>query len=143
MAGNEDSRAYLLFVPRGARVVATDAHGRPALLVHETGRGRSVPATYPLGHMAARTARVNPERTRRLYAALAELATLRDLATGEEVAEVGLAPLRRTCPGTHRRIVHGYQSPERCPRRLPSKRKRALGAGRSGSVPEHEQPDQH
>ena len=74
VGGNEDSRAYLPVVPRGARVVATDAHGRPALLVHETGRGRTVLATYPLEHMAARTARVNPEQTHRLYAALAELA---------------------------------------------------------------------
>ncbi|EFL27592.1 conserved hypothetical protein [Streptomyces himastatinicus ATCC 53653] len=84
VADDEDSRAYLLVVPRDARVVATDAHGRPALLVHET--SRSVLATYP---------------------------------------------------------VHGYHPPERCPRRLPSKLKRALGTGSSGSVPGHEQPDQH
>ncbi len=73
-AGREDSRAYLPVVPAGARVVATDAHGRPALLCHETGAGRTVLATYPLEHMAARTARANPEQTHRLYAALAELA---------------------------------------------------------------------
>ncbi|MFF3492043.1 cellulase family glycosylhydrolase [Streptomyces sp. NPDC002795] len=74
VAGNEDSRAWLPVVPDGARVVATDAHGRPALLVHEMGAGRTVLATYPLEHMAARTARVNPEQTHRLYAALAEVA---------------------------------------------------------------------
>ncbi|MGQ4452925.1 glycoside hydrolase 5 family protein [[Kitasatospora] papulosa] len=74
VAGNEDSRAYLPVVPDGARVVATDAHDRPALLRYETGAGRTVLATYPLEHMAARTARANPERTHRLYAALAELA---------------------------------------------------------------------
>ncbi|WP_327654463.1 cellulase family glycosylhydrolase [Streptomyces sp. NBC_00483] len=74
VAGNEDSRAWLPVVPDGARVVATDAHGRPALLVHEIGAGRAVLATYPLEHMAARTARVNPEQTHRLYAALAEVA---------------------------------------------------------------------
>ncbi|MEU9202598.1 cellulase family glycosylhydrolase [Streptomyces sp. NPDC048332] len=74
VAGNEDSRAWLPVVPDGARVVATDAHGRPALLVHELGAGRTVLATYPLEHMAARTARVNPEQTHRLYAALAEVA---------------------------------------------------------------------
>ncbi|MFD3573023.1 cellulase family glycosylhydrolase [Streptomyces sp. NPDC058644] len=77
VAGNEDSRAYLPVVPVGARVVAKDAHGRPALLVNETGRGRTVLATYPLEHMAARTARVNPEQTHRLYAALAQLAGVR------------------------------------------------------------------
>ncbi|WP_030902762.1 glycoside hydrolase 5 family protein [Streptomyces sp. NRRL F-5126] len=74
VAGNEDSRAYLPVVPRGARVIATDAHGRPALLCHTTGRGRTVLATYPLEHMAARSARVNPEQTHLLYAALAEVA---------------------------------------------------------------------
>ncbi|MFJ9173544.1 cellulase family glycosylhydrolase [Streptomyces sp. NPDC102360] len=74
VAGNEDSRAWLPVVPDGARVVATDAHGRPALLVHEIGAGRTVLATYPLEHMAARTAQVNPEQTHRLYAALAEVA---------------------------------------------------------------------
>ncbi|MET8472279.1 cellulase family glycosylhydrolase [Streptomyces sp. NPDC006422] len=74
VAGNEDSRAWLPVVPDGARVVAKDAHGRPALLVHEIGAGRTVLATYPLEHMAARTARVNPEETHRLYAALAEVA---------------------------------------------------------------------
>ncbi|MGQ4511229.1 cellulase family glycosylhydrolase [Streptomyces sp. DW26H14] len=74
VAGNEDSRAYLPVVPRGARVLATDAHGRPALLEHTVGLGRTVLATYPLEHMAARSARVNPEQTHRLYAALAEVA---------------------------------------------------------------------
>ncbi|HBF82345.1 MAG TPA: beta-mannosidase [Streptomyces sp.] len=74
VAGNEDSRAWLPVVPAGARVVATDAHGRPALLCYERGAGRTVLATYPLEHMAARTARVNPEQTHRLYAALAAVA---------------------------------------------------------------------
>ncbi|WP_329165381.1 cellulase family glycosylhydrolase [Streptomyces sp. NBC_01387] len=74
VSGNEDSRAYLPVVPQGARVVATDGHGRPALLVHEIGEGRTVLATYPLENMAARTARVNPEQTHRLYEALAEVA---------------------------------------------------------------------
>ncbi|MFE2496912.1 cellulase family glycosylhydrolase [Streptomyces scopuliridis] len=77
VAGNEDSRAYLPVVPAGARVVATDAHGRPALLRHRLGSGETVLATYPLEHMAARTARVNPERTHRLYEALAEVAGVR------------------------------------------------------------------
>ncbi|MGO4430867.1 beta-mannosidase, partial [Streptomyces sp. MCAF7] len=77
VAGNEDSRAYLPVLPRDARVVAVDAHGRPALLVRDTGRGRTVLATYPLEHMAARTARVNPEETHRLYAALADVAGVR------------------------------------------------------------------
>ncbi|MER5437025.1 cellulase family glycosylhydrolase [Streptomyces sp. NPDC002790] len=74
VAGNEDSRAWLPVVPDGARVVATDAHGRPALLVNEIGAGRTILATYPLEHMAARSAQVNPEQTHRLYAALADVA---------------------------------------------------------------------
>ncbi|OON82864.1 cellulase family glycosylhydrolase [Streptomyces tsukubensis] len=83
VAGNEDSRAYLPVVPTGARVVATDAHGRPALLRNELGEGRAVLATYPLEHMAARTARVNPEQTYRLYEALAEVAgAARPVTTG-------------------------------------------------------------
>ncbi|WP_255953955.1 glycoside hydrolase 5 family protein [Streptomyces odontomachi] len=77
VAGNADSRAYLPVVPQGARVVAVDAHDRPALLVNETGSGRTVLATYPLEHMAARTARANPEDTHRLYAALARVAGAR------------------------------------------------------------------
>ncbi|GEB49001.1 cellulase family glycosylhydrolase [Streptomyces cacaoi] len=84
VAGNEDSRAYLPVVPRGAEVVAVDAHGRPALLVHRAGRGRTVLATYPLEHMAARTPRVNPEDTHRLYAALAEVAGVRRTVTVED-----------------------------------------------------------
>ncbi|UNS95436.1 cellulase family glycosylhydrolase [Streptomyces tubbatahanensis] len=84
VAGNEDSRAYLPVVERGARVVAVDAHGRPALLVHETGAGRTVLATYPLEHMAARTARVNPEDTHRLYAALAHVAGVRRAVTVDD-----------------------------------------------------------
>ncbi|AZS89429.1 beta-mannosidase [Streptomyces griseoviridis] len=77
VAGNEDSRAYLPVIPRAGRVVAVDAHGRPALVVKETGRGRTVLATYPLEHMAARTARANPDTAHRLYAALAEVAGVR------------------------------------------------------------------
>ncbi|MDX3229231.1 hypothetical protein PV419_27085 [Streptomyces sp. ME19-01-6] len=80
VAGNDDSRAYLPVLPRDARVVAVDAHGRPALLMRDTGRGRTVLATYPLEHMAARTARVDPEDTHRLYAALADAAGVRRLA---------------------------------------------------------------
>ncbi|WNF00150.1 cellulase family glycosylhydrolase [Streptomyces luomodiensis] len=88
VAGNEDSRAYLPVLARDARVVAVDAHGRPALLVRDTGHGRTVLATYPLEHMAARTARVNPEDTHRLYAALAEVAGARRPVTVDS-AHVG------------------------------------------------------
>ncbi|NKI42161.1 cellulase family glycosylhydrolase [Streptomyces physcomitrii] len=71
VSGTAHSRAYLPVVPDGAEVVAEDAHGRPALLRHRTGRGQLVLCTYPLEHMAAETREVNPEPTWRLYAALA------------------------------------------------------------------------
>ncbi|MER6993941.1 cellulase family glycosylhydrolase [Saccharopolyspora hirsuta] len=74
VGGNEHSRAYLPVRPRGAKVVATDAHGRPALLRHPTGSGEAVLCTYPVEHFAARNSRVNPEDTHRLYSALARIA---------------------------------------------------------------------
>ena len=74
VAGSESARAYLPVEPAGATVVAVDAHGRPALLRHALGAGTTVFSTYPLEYMAARTARVNPESTWRLYSALAEAA---------------------------------------------------------------------
>lgn len=70
-AGTTNSRAYLPVEPDGAEVIAVDGHGRPALLRHRTGPGAMVLCTYPLEHMAAVTARVNPENTWRIYAALA------------------------------------------------------------------------
>lgn len=77
VAGTAESRAFLPVVPNGAQVLATDAHGRPALLRHRVGDGWLVLCTYPLEHMAARTPRVNPEPTWRLYAALAAEAGVR------------------------------------------------------------------
>ncbi|MGW8377178.1 cellulase family glycosylhydrolase [Streptomyces sp. ODS28] len=72
--GSDDSRAFLPVVPTGSRVVATDGHGRPAVLRHALGEGETVLCTYPLEYLAARTPRVNPEQTYRLYEALAEVA---------------------------------------------------------------------
>jgi len=74
VAGEPSARSYLPVETAGAEVVAVDRHGRPALLRHAVGAGRTVLCTYPLEHMAARTPRVNPEDTWRLYAALAESA---------------------------------------------------------------------
>jgi endo-1,4-beta-mannosidase len=72
VAGEASARAYLPVKPTGATVVAIDQQGRPALLRHSLGEGTTVLSTYPLEHMAARTARVNPESTWRIYSALAE-----------------------------------------------------------------------
>ncbi len=74
VAGNENSRSFLPVEPNGAAVIARDARGRPALLEYCVGTGRWVLCTYPIEHMAAQTAAVNPEPTWRLYAALAEVA---------------------------------------------------------------------
>ena len=63
VAGEPSARSYLPVDPVGARVIAVDGHGRPALLRHALGAGSTVFCAYPLEHMAARTPRVNPEDT--------------------------------------------------------------------------------
>ncbi len=69
--GNEHGRAYLPLKPAGARVLATDEEGRPALLERAAGQGRIVLSAYPIEYFAASRPRVNPENTYRLYRALA------------------------------------------------------------------------
>ena len=76
-AGNAHSRVFLPVRATTAEVVATDQHGRPALLVRQHGAGRMVLCTYPIEHMASALPRANPEHTCRLYDALAELAEVR------------------------------------------------------------------
>ncbi len=70
-AGTENSRAYLPVEVDGAEVVAVDQHGRPALVRHHLGEGQAILCTYPIEHMAAVSAAVNPDSTAVLYAALA------------------------------------------------------------------------
>jgi endo-1,4-beta-mannosidase len=77
VAGNEHARGYLPVVPTTAEVIATDAHGRPALLRRQAGRGSLILSTYPLEYMAAAVARVNPDATVTLYGALAAHAGVR------------------------------------------------------------------
>lgn len=74
VGGNDNSRAYLPVTPKGATVVAVDAHGRPALLRYATGAGETVLCTYPLEYMASARLHVNPEPTHRIYDALAHVA---------------------------------------------------------------------
>jgi endo-1,4-beta-mannosidase len=76
-AGNEHARAYLPLTPTTAEVIATDAHGRPALLRRPAGRGWLILCSYPLEYMAALTPRVNPDATVALYGALATHAGVR------------------------------------------------------------------
>lgn len=74
VSGNEHSRAFLPVIPDGAKVVATDAHGNPALLRRASGQGEAVLCTYPVELFAARSTRVNPDDAHRLYTALADIA---------------------------------------------------------------------
>ncbi|MFJ2442016.1 cellulase family glycosylhydrolase [Streptomyces sp. NPDC087658] len=83
-AGTDSSRVFLPVEADGAEVLATDAHGRPALLLRRTGAGGVVLCTYPLEHMASVTPRVNPEDTVLLYDALAAHAGVRRPVTVED-----------------------------------------------------------
>ena len=83
-SGGQHSRGFLPVEPAGgdgAEVLATDARGRPALLIRRAGpagrQGSLVLCTYPVEHMAALTPRVNPEDTVALYGALARHAGVR------------------------------------------------------------------
>jgi endo-1,4-beta-mannosidase len=71
VSGSEGSRAFLPVEPAGARTVAVDGSGRPALLERRVGRGAMVLCTYPIEHMASITPGANPEDTWQLYSALA------------------------------------------------------------------------
>jgi endo-1,4-beta-mannosidase len=86
VAGNDHSRAFLPVVPAagGAEVVATDAHGRPALTVRRTGAGSLVLCTYPVEYMAAHIPAVNPDATVTLYGALAAHAGVRQPVTVDD-----------------------------------------------------------
>src|SRR5690606_18080472 len=83
-AGTENSRAYLPVAVVEADVIATDQHGRPALVRNRIGKGQAILATYPLEHMAAVSPSINPNDLATLYAALA--------------ADAGVAP-EVTVPG--------------------------------------------
>jgi endo-1,4-beta-mannosidase len=82
--GNEHSRAYLPVTGTTAEVIATDAHGRPALLCRQTGRGSLVLCTYPVEYMSGVTPRVNPDATVALYGALAVHAGVRRPVTVDD-----------------------------------------------------------
>jgi endo-1,4-beta-mannosidase len=84
VAGDQHSRAFLPVEPAGAEVIATDARGRPALLLRRTGRGSLILGTYPLEHMAALTPQVNPDDTVTLYGALAAHAGVRRPVTVDD-----------------------------------------------------------
>lgn len=72
--GSEHGRSFLPLEPVDAHVLATDAHGRPALVERVVGAGRILLSAFPVEYMAASSGRVNPEATARLYRALAAAA---------------------------------------------------------------------
>ena len=87
VAGNQHSRAFLPVEPASAEIIATDARGRPALLLRRTGpqdRGSLILGTYPVEYMAALTPRVNPDDTVTLYRALATHAGARRPVTVDD-----------------------------------------------------------
>lgn len=87
-AGDRHSRGFLPAEPAAgpgaAEVLATDARGRPALLLRPVGQGSLVLCTYPVEHMTALTPRVNPDDTVKLYDALARHAGVRRLITADD-----------------------------------------------------------
>jgi endo-1,4-beta-mannosidase len=86
VAGN---RSFLPAEPAGpgsggAEILATDGHGRPALLLRRTGRGSLILCTYPIEHMAAHTPQANPDDAVTLYGALATHAGVRRAVTVDD-----------------------------------------------------------
>jgi endo-1,4-beta-mannosidase len=68
------ARVMLPVVAADAEILAVDEQGRPALLRRRVGQGSMILCTYPLEHLAAGTAAVNPDAVRTLYDALATAA---------------------------------------------------------------------
>lgn len=105
--GTANSRAYLPVRPVDAEVLATDGHGRPALLRRAVGAGALILGTYPIEHLAATTPRVNPEDTWRLYDALAEHAGVaRDVRVTDP--RVHAATLRHEDGGSFVWLINGH-----------------------------------
>jgi endo-1,4-beta-mannosidase len=77
VGGTESARTFVPVEQVGAKVIAVDGRGRPALLQHRLGKGTTFFCTYPLEIMAAQTPHANPEGTWRIYSALAEVSGVR------------------------------------------------------------------
>jgi Endo-beta-mannanase len=70
--GSPGGRSILPVEAIDAEIIAFDQHDRPVLTRRRHGGGQAVLCTLPLEYFAARTPRVNPEDTWRLYDALAD-----------------------------------------------------------------------
>jgi beta-glucosidase len=82
--GSDTTRSRLPVRAAGARVVAVDADGQPALLVREVGTGRLVLSTVPVEAFAAYRPNANPDDSWRLYRALAAAAGVAPAATVDD-----------------------------------------------------------
>jgi endo-1,4-beta-mannosidase len=82
--GSDTTRSRLPVRAAGARVVAVDADGQPALLVREVGAGRLVLSTVPVEAFAAYRPNANPDDSWRLYRALAAAAGVEPAATVDD-----------------------------------------------------------
>lgn len=71
-AGSPDGRGILPVQVTDGEVLAVDQHDRPVLVRRRHGSGQAILGTLPFEYFAARSARVNPERTWQLYDALAD-----------------------------------------------------------------------
>jgi endo-1,4-beta-mannosidase len=83
-AAASGGRTMLPIEPDGAEVIAVDGQGRPALVVRRVGAGAMVLCTYPIEHLAAKSAGVNPDAARDLYEALARFAGVERPVTVED-----------------------------------------------------------
>jgi hypothetical protein len=130
VAGTEGSRAFVPVEAAGARVLATDDRGHPALLERKIGQGAMVLCTYPIEHMAARTPHANPESTWRLYA---ELATAAGVALPLGVSDPRVMVGRLRCADDELAIVMNMSAQQ-----MEAKLVVQDGAsyGRKGAVPQ-------
>ncbi|MEP7178343.1 MAG: hypothetical protein ABI775_04595 [Pseudonocardiales bacterium] len=71
LSGTADGKVFIPVDAEDASVLATHAAGRPALVERAVRSGRIVLGTAPVEYFAARTPRVNPDDTVRLYQAIA------------------------------------------------------------------------
>jgi endo-1,4-beta-mannosidase len=72
VAGSRHARGFIPVTPAEAEVVATDAHGRPALTRRSVGEGEILLATCPLEYWASCRPNAHPGDTYKLYRALAQ-----------------------------------------------------------------------
>jgi len=91
-AGQYRRSSFCPVTPRGARVIAEDSHGHPALLVNPIGKGKIVFCTYPLEYYLLNTPEVHAkDETYRLYHSLASEAGIAPTFTIDDpFVEIGI-----------------------------------------------------